>query len=98
MARFTVHSLPGSGLVVNLQSDFLDWLNTRLVAPLVPLAAAPPPAQHLNPVFAMEGDAFVMLTQSMAAVPVAALGGAVADLSVHQDEITRAVDMVFQGY
>jgi hypothetical protein len=39
MARFTVHRLSGSGLVVNLQSDFLDWLSTRLVAPLVPLAA-----------------------------------------------------------
>jgi toxin CcdB len=46
----------------------------------------------------MEGGAFVMLTQSMAAVPVAALGGAVADLSAHRDEITRAVDLVFQGY
>lgn len=98
MAGFTVHGLPGIGLVVGLQGDFLNWLDTRLVAPPVPLQTSPPPTRHLNPVFTLESGAHVMLTQSMAAVPTSALGGAVADLSAHHDEITCAVDMVFQGY
>lgn len=98
MARFSVHDLPGGVRVVNLQSDFLDWAGTRVVAPLVPLDQSPPPARHLNPVFTLEGGPFVLIVQSMAAVPASSLGAAIADLSDHQDEITRAVDMVFQGF
>lgn len=98
MARFSVHMMPGGGRVVNLQSDFLDWLDTRLVAPLTPLEQGPPPAKHLNPVFTLEGARFTLIIQSMAAVPTSALGGVVADLSAQQDEITRALDTVFQGF
>ena len=98
MARFSVHELRGGGVVVNLQSDFLDWLDTRLVAPLAPLDQSPPPAQYLNPVFTLKGGKFALIIQSRAAVPTAALGGAVADLSAQQNEITRAIDMVFRGF
>lgn len=98
MARFSMHDLPGGGRVVNLQSDFLDWADTRVVAPLVPVDQGPPPARHLNPVIALEDGQFVLIVQSMAAVRASVLGPAVSDLSDHQDEITRAVDMVFQGF
>lgn len=98
MARFSLHDLPGAGRVVNLQSDFLDWADTRVVAPLVPMDQSPPPAKHLNPVVTLDGEQFVLIIQSMAAVRASALGPAAGDLSDHQDEITRAVDMVFQGF
>jgi hypothetical protein len=42
MARFNLHDLPGGGRVVTLQSDFLDWADTRVVAPLVPMDQSPP--------------------------------------------------------
>lgn len=93
MVRFSLHDLPGGGRVVNLQSDLLDWADTRVVAPLVPMDQSPPPARHLNPVITLDDKKFVLIVQSMAA-----LGPAVGDLSGHQDEITRAVDMVFQGF
>jgi toxin CcdB len=98
MARFSLHDLPGGGRVVNLQSDFLDWADTRVVAPLVPVDHGPPPAKHLNPVILLEDKEYVLIVQSMAAVRASALGPAVGDLSEHQDVITRAVDMVFQGF
>lgn len=98
MARFSVHQMPGGSLVVNLQSDLLDWAETRIVAPLMPLNQSPPPAKHLNPVIAIDGTQFVLIIQSMAAVRTSALGAAVGDLSEYHDEITRAVDMVFQGF
>ncbi|OAN79146.1 hypothetical protein A8B82_08400 [Sulfitobacter sp. EhC04] len=98
MARFSVHELPGAGRVVNLQSDFLDWAETRVVAPLVPLDQSPPPAKHLNPVITLDGNQFVLIIQSMAAVRASLLGPAMDDLSYRHDEITRAVDMVFQGF
>jgi toxin CcdB len=98
MPRFSVHDLPGGVRVVNLQSDILDGLGTRLVAPLVPQDASPPAAEILNPVFQMEDGPFVLLPQAMAAVPAAELGDATGNLSAHRDEIVRAVDMVLQGF
>ena len=99
MARFSVHEWPeGDGLLLNLQTDFLDWLDTRIVAPLLPKAFAPPPARYLNPVFQIDGRDHVMLTQAMAAVPVSAMGREIGNLEDAQDEITRALDMVFQGF
>jgi toxin CcdB len=98
MARFSVHDLPGGVRVVNLQSDVLDWLDTRLVAPLVPQDTSPPPAEILNPVVEMEEGPFVLLPQATAAVPVSELGDAIGDLSAYRDEIVRAIDMVLQGF
>ncbi len=98
MARFGVHELAGAGRVMNVQSDFLDRIETRLVVPPAPRTSAPPPAKHLDPVFKIDGAYFVFITQSMAAVPVSAPGPEVASLSERPDEITRALDMVFQGF
>lgn len=99
MARFSVHEWPeGDGLVLDLQTGFLDWLDTRVVAPLIPADRAPPPARVLNPVLTIDGHDHVLLTQAMAAVPVSALGREVASLAEAHEDITRAVDMVFQGF
>jgi len=97
MARFSLQDLPGGGRVVNLKSDFLDWADTQVLAPLVPVDQGPPPAKHLNPVITLDDRQFVLIVQSMAAVRASTLGPALGNLSDHQDEITRAVDMVFQG-
>jgi len=75
--------------------QFLSWL---LRYTDQPLAQSPPLARYLNPVITLDDETFVLIVQSMAAVRAVALGPAVGDLSGHQDEITRAVDMVFQGF
>jgi toxin CcdB len=52
MARFEVFANPGgAGYVLDVQADVLSELNTRIVAPLLPLTQAPVPADRLNPVF-----------------------------------------------
>jgi toxin CcdB len=98
MARFAVYEMRSGGRVLDLQSDFLIGLESRLVAPLVPLAQSLPPAKHLNPVFSLPDGQYVLLTQTMAAVRVSELGRVIADLSAQRDAITRALDMVFQGF
>jgi toxin CcdB len=75
--------------------QFSSWLSRCIDQPL---AQSPPPARYLNPVITLDDETFVLIVQSMAAVRAAALGPAVGNLSGHQDEITRAVDMVFQGF
>ena len=64
MSRYDVYALEsGSGLVLDVQSNLLEPLNTRVVVPLMPLASAPKPARRLDPVFDLDGQSLVMVTQ-----------------------------------
>ena len=99
MARFDIfENEGGSGYLLDIQSDILSGLNTRVVVPLLPKSSAPSPAQRLNPVFTIEGQALVMATQFMAAVPAGELRSWVGNLAEHQDDISAALDMLFLGF
>ncbi|NMG45320.1 plasmid maintenance protein CcdB [Aromatoleum toluvorans] len=99
MARFDVYRNPeGDGYLVDLQANLLDHLNTRIVAPLLPVDRAPKPAATLNPVLNMGSEQVVMLTQFMAAVPSQILKSPVARIDSCRAEITAAVDLLFQGF
>lgn len=99
MAKYDVYPSPGGvGFVVDVQTDLLDGLATRVVVPLLPAGSAPIPAKLLNPVFEIGGDAHVMVTQFLSAVPVQPLRAPVSNLGERADEITRALDMLFQGF
>jgi len=99
MARFDIFdNEAGDGYLLDVQSDLLGGLNTRVVVPLLPQSSAPSPAQRLNPVFSIEGQDFVMVTQYMAAVPKSELRSRVGNLAEQQDEISAALDMLFLGF
>ena len=99
MARFDVCALRnGEGYVLDVQADILDHLNTRVVVPLLPKKSAPQPANRLNPVVDIDGEAFVMVTQFLAAVPKSELGNTILSMDNSFAEITAALDMVFQGH
>jgi len=99
MARFDIfENKEGAGYLLDVQSDLLSGLNTRVVVPLLPKSSAPSPAQRLNPVFNIEGQEVVMATQYMAAVPEDELRFGAGSLSGQQDEISAALDMLFLGF
>jgi len=99
MARFDVYQNPeGEGYLLDIQADLLSHLNTRVVVPLLPLEIAPKPAGTLNPVFDVQGTAVSMVTQYMAAVPIALLKTTLLHLEGRRGEITAAVDFLFQGF
>ncbi|RED45132.1 CcdB family protein [Aestuariispira insulae] len=99
MARFDVYPNPdGIGYLLDVQADLLNGLNTRIVVPMLSQAQAPEPARYLNPIFQIEGVDHVMVTQLMAAVPLSVLAETVGNLSDQADDITKALDMVFQGF
>lgn len=99
MSRFGVYKNPeGEGYLLDIQADLLAHLNTRVVVPLLPLERAPKPAATLNPLFDVAGTTVAMATQFMAAVPAALLKTPLADLGNRRDEITAAVDFLFQGF
>lgn len=99
MARYDVYANPGGkGYLLDVQSDLLHGLNTLIVVPLLPPRAAPRPARHLNPAVKLDGKPLVMVTQYMAAVPLADLRKRVRSPAHEHDTIVRALDMIFFGF
>lgn len=105
MARFDVYANPDDGgWLLDLQTNLLEGLSTRIVVPLMPVENAPTAAHRLNPLFEIAGSRVVMVTQFLAAVPISILRNPQANLSAHPNlsarraTIVDAVDMVFQGY
>ncbi len=99
MARFDVYeNQGGNGYLLDVQSDLLNDLNTRIVVPLMPMSSAPEPAERLNPVFEVAGEEVVMITQFMAAVAERELREQVGGLHEQYQEISNALDMLFLGF
>lgn len=99
MARFDVFlNDGGTGFLLDVQSDLLSGLNTRVVVPLLPRPEAPSPADRLNPVFKIGGSEVVMATQFMAAIPESELRSQIGSLAIEQHEISAALDMLFLGF
>ncbi len=99
MPRFDVYrNEDGGGYLLDIQADILRDLNTRVVVPLMHPKNAPTPAKRLNPSFQVGDETVVMVSQFMAAVPVAILKQPVASLEPHHSEIVDAIDMLMQGF
>jgi len=98
MARFQVYrTTDGRGWLMDVQSDLMTHLNTRVVVPLMRPEAAPKPATRLNPVFMIGAARVVMVTQFLSAVPVTVLRDPVTTLADRADEVTAALDMMTVG-
>lgn len=99
MARYDGYpsSLVAS-FVVDVQTNLLGGLNTRVVVPLMPADAEPKPAALLNPLVEIDAAAHLMVTQYLAALPSSALGKPVDNMGRRGDVITRALEMMFQRF
>jgi len=99
MARYDVFAgAADDSYLIDVQTDLIDHLRTRVVVPLLPSGSTPPPIRKLNPVFEIGGRKLVMATQFMATVPVAELGESRFNLAMHQEQIEGALEMLFQGF
>ena len=98
MAQFDVHPLrEDGGLVVDCQSDLLNHIDTRFVVPLISRSVAPRPFGRLNPVFEINGEALVLVTQAAATIETRALAPAVTSLAGERYTITNAIDVLIAG-
>lgn len=98
MPQFDVHRLAnGQGLVLDCQSDLLDPIESRFVAPLIPRAESPAPSARLNPVFSVNGEDHVMLTQAATAIRRRDLGAVVQSLADRHVEIISAIEVLIGG-
>lgn len=105
MARFDVYKNPGSHgkttpYLLDVQSNLLDGLDSRMVIPLRSLRDFPQVklATQLTPIFKISGKDYLLETQKMGAVPQRILKSPVTSLIQSQAEIIAALDFLFQGY
>lgn len=102
MARFDVYRPSGlpAQFAVDVQSDILSELESRVVIPLAPVdAAAREVVDRLKPVLEIDGLDFLLVTTDLGMVPNNILGRAFTNIEAeHRDTITAAMDFLFQGY
>jgi toxin CcdB len=98
MARYDVYHNPvRAGYLLDVQADLLEDLETRVVAPLIPYVAKTKIIRRLNPVFVIDANKFALYPHLISVVPAARLGEPKGNFLTHHDEITAALDMLFQG-
>jgi toxin CcdB len=86
-------------LLVDVQSDLLEDLQTRVVIPLSKAASLTKnPVSHLTPVLKFEGETYLLMTPELAAVAQSDLGPATGSLAGQRDVILAALDFLLTGF
>jgi len=104
MAQFDVYENKNAAAkqtipyLLDVQTELLDNLATRVVVPLITAAAMGRAAKHLNPQFKIKRTAVVMSTAELAGVPVHILGNRICSLKEQRSEIIAALDFLFTGF
>ncbi len=102
MAQFDVYRNTNSATageipyLLDVQTDLLDILKTRVIVPLEVCGDAKP-AQTLTPVFDIENTLVMMSTPELAGIPARYLGEYVTSLASQRQEIMAALDLLFSG-
>jgi toxin CcdB len=86
-------------LLVDVQSDLLEPLSTRVVIPLTKVAGlAKKPVSHLTPTVQFDGDSYVLMTPQLAGIARADLGAQAGTLVGEREMIMSAVDFLLTGF
>ena len=86
-------------LLVDVQSDLLEDLQTRVVIPLTKAAALTrKPMSHLTPTLAFDGEDYLLMTPQLAGIARTELGTPVGNLATARQSIIAAVDFLLTGF
>jgi len=101
MAQFDVFQNPRAGvfsLLVDIQSDMLSRLQTRVVVPMTTVKKlGAKPIGLLNPIVKVDGTEYVLVVQDLASVPLSALSKRVTSVASKRAEIVAAIDLLVTG-
>ncbi len=105
MAQFTVYRNRNARtkatfpLLVDVQSDLLEDLQTRVVIPLSKAASlAKKPLSQLMPIVEFERGGYVLVTPQLAGVARSELGAPTGSLAGQRDAILAAMDFLLTGF
>lgn len=105
MPQFAVHRNRNAAtrvrfpLLLDVQTELLDELGTRVVIPLTPASATAKRAsmQSLTPLCTVEGKDYLIVTPQLAGIAAKELGPPVANLVKERQAILAALDLLFTG-
>jgi len=104
MAQFSVYknknpqSTSAYPYLVDIQSDLLSGMQTRVVVPLTKLSGPrKKPIKDLTPVVEIEGAKFLLLVPQLAGISINELVQPVGSLSAHREEVVAALDFLITG-
>ena len=84
--------------LLDIQTDLLNNLTTRVVIPLYTVSAMGKAAKHLNIQFSVKRTSVIMSTAELAGVAVNSLGDKECSLKEHRNEIIAALDFLLTGF
>lgn len=85
--------------LVDVQSDLLDPLSTRVVVPLTKVGAlARKPVSHLTPTVMFDAEAYVLITPQLAGIARSELGARAGTLLNEREKILSAIDFLVAGF
>lgn len=103
MAQFDVHTnaSPSKDLVpylLDVQSDLLSGLGTRVVIPLMkPATLGKQRIRDLHVDVTIQGHRYVAVASELAGIAALNLGRRVGNLSAQRHAIVRAIDLILSG-
>ena len=104
MPQFAVHQNTNAvtkaavPFLLDVQSDLIAELGTRVVVPLYTAAAMQGTTlRTLMPTFEIDEKQYVMVTPQLAGIAKKQLGAQIADLSAQRSEIIAAIDLLITG-
>ncbi len=104
VAQYDVYTNPNARsrdqvpFVVDVQSDLLSAMRTRLVMPLTRVAVdLPYTPRRMAPKFTVRGEHLALAPQATAGMDARVLKQPVASLAAHAGEIRDALDAVISG-
>lgn len=103
MPQFSVHknrnphSRATYPLLVDIQADLLDGLQTRVVVPLTKLGSNKKVLEGATPVVAFGDEKYVLMAPQLAGIALRDLGPVVGSLAEQRATITAALDFIFLG-
>ena len=85
--------------LVDVQSDLLDQLHTRVVVPLTKTSAlAKRPLGNLTPALQFDGETYLLMTPQLAGVARTDLGALTGSLAEQRQTILAALDFLILGF
>ena len=102
MAQFDVFRLGREfapfSYCIEIQSNFLHGLPSRVMIPLLPLERSSPPIPRLNPVVNVDDRPYVALVELLESIPAKALKKSVGTAADKRTEFISALDFLITGF
>ncbi len=105
MAQFVIHQYKNSTskstvpYLLDIQNDFLEDLETRLVIPVYPMIVLQGKRlTKLTPVIEIVGAQYILMIPELASISKKYLGVEILNISQHRTMVLSAIDLMVTGF